>query len=94
MMAKIFFSKRQIRYHLDYLWEGELEYPVSFASYRGKRIDPIREGTDWRIRERIRLLNNALNCSVPQLMSVLLKEFLTAFDIFSVFVEIDFVHID
>jgi len=33
-------------------------------------------------------------CRVPQLMSVLLTEFLSAFDIFSVFVEIDFVVID
>jgi len=34
------------------------------------------------------------SCRVPQLMSVLLTEFLSAFDIFSVFVEIDFVVID
>jgi hypothetical protein len=33
------------------------------------------------------------NCRVPQLMSVLLTEFLSAFYIFSVFVEIDFVHV-
>jgi hypothetical protein len=33
-------------------------------------------------------------CRVPQLMSVLLTEFLSAFWIFSVFVEIDFVVVD
>ena len=33
-------------------------------------------------------------CRVPQLMSVLLIEFLSAFDIFSVFIKIDFVHVD
>jgi len=35
-----------------------------------------------------------ITCGVPQLMSVLLTEFLSALDIFSVFIEIDFVHID
>ena len=34
------------------------------------------------------------NCRVPQLMSVLLTEFMSALDMFSVFVEIDFVVID
>ena len=34
------------------------------------------------------------NCRVPQLMSVLLTEFMSAFKIFSVFVEIDFVVVD
>jgi hypothetical protein len=33
-------------------------------------------------------------CRVPQLMSVLLTEFMSAFNIFSVFVEIDFVHVN
>jgi len=33
-------------------------------------------------------------CRVPQLMSVLLTEFMSAFDKFMVFVEIDFVVID
>ena len=35
-----------------------------------------------------------INCRVPQLMSVLSTEFMSAFDMFSVFVEIDFVVID
>ena len=35
-----------------------------------------------------------ITCRVPQLMSVLLTEFLSARNIFSVFVEIDFVVID
>jgi hypothetical protein len=33
-------------------------------------------------------------CRVPQLMSVLLTEFISALEIFSVFVEIDFVVMD
>ena len=36
----------------------------------------------------------SINCRVPQLMSVLLTEFLSAFDKFTVFVEIDFVIVD
>jgi hypothetical protein len=40
------------------------------------------------------ILTPFINCRVPQLMSVLLTEFMSAFDIFSVFVEIDFVHVD
>jgi hypothetical protein len=35
-----------------------------------------------------------LNCRVPQLISVLLTEFLSAFDIFSVYVEINFLVVD
>jgi hypothetical protein len=33
-------------------------------------------------------------CRVPQLISVLLTEFMSTFEIFSVFVEIDFVVVD
>ena len=34
------------------------------------------------------------DCRVPQLMSDLLTEFMSAFEIFSVFIEIDFVVVD
>jgi len=36
----------------------------------------------------------SINCRVPQLMSVLLTEFLSALDMFSVFVKIDIVVIE
>ena len=41
-----------------------------------------------------KLTPKELSCRVPQLMSVLLTEFMSAFDKFSVFIEIDFVVID
>ena len=56
---------------------------------------PDNTGNNGRYRHK----NNShfdvfLSCRVPQLMSVLLTEFMSAFKIFSVFVEIDFVVVD
>ena len=56
-----------------------------------KNIPPITSPAIKLAKSKIPLV---ITCRVPQLMSVLLTEFMSAFDIFSVFVEIDFVHVD
>jgi hypothetical protein len=74
-------------------WSGWADAPRVLRSQKEKRPASVFVGlaTLWG---GIIGDDDSTTCRVPQLMSVLLTEFLSAFEIFSVFVEIDFIMVD
>jgi hypothetical protein len=81
------FGNRPGMEFIDRLIHPECEsHPFSQFIGRGEIVDISDFGQQCYCTYR--------TCRVPQLMSVLLTEFMSVFDIFSVFVEIDFVHVD
>jgi hypothetical protein len=71
-----------------------VSFQLAHMHYCSKLIILMRRSIATKIIAPIPVEYEAVKCRVPQLMSVLLTEFMSALDIFSVFVEIDFVMID